>query len=148
MSKVNVAAERLVDAPSETVYRCLADMRDHHANFLPGNFSDFTVEEGGVGAGTVITYSVTAGGRTRSYRMAVSEPEPGRVLRETDANSSLATTFTVIPAGAQSRVRIETSWDGAGGVGGFFEKLFAPMALRKIYEDELNRLEQYAKSLG
>jgi uncharacterized protein YndB with AHSA1/START domain len=146
MAKINVSAERTVAAPAETTYSYLADMREHHPNFLPPAFSDFTVESGGVGAGTVTRFKVTAGGRTREYRMTVSEPEPGRVLQESDTNSSLVTTFTVTPSGESSTVRIETSWDGAGGIGGFFERLFAPRVMQGIYTDELDRLDAYARS--
>jgi hypothetical protein len=122
-------------------------MREHHPKFLPPAFSNFTVVEGGGGAGTVTTVNVTAGGRTRSYRMRVSEPEPGRVLQESDENSSLVTTFTVDPAGdgQQSKVRISTTWQGAGGIGGFFERTFAPRAMRRLYDDELRRLDAYAR---
>jgi uncharacterized protein YndB with AHSA1/START domain len=145
MTKINVSAERTISAPAETVYGYLADMREHHPKFLPAAFSDFTVESGGVGAGTVTRFKTTAGGRTREYQMEVSEPEPGRVLQESDTNSSLVTTFTVTPEGDSSRVRIETSWDGAGGIGGFFERTFAPRAMRGIYDDELERLDAYAR---
>lgn len=88
---------------------------------------------------------MTAGGRTREYRMRVDEPEPGRVLTETDTGSSLVTTTTVSPQDGASLVRISTSWDGAGGVGGFFEKMFAPRAMRALYTDELERLNAYAR---
>ena len=115
-----------------------------HPHFLPPAFSDFQVVEGGVGAGSVTTFAVTAGGRTRNYRMNVTEPAPGRTLVESDANSSLVTTFNVEPQGAKSLVRIHTSWDGAGGIGGFFEKTFAPGAMRRLYVDELDRLNTYA----
>jgi Polyketide cyclase / dehydrase and lipid transport len=83
--------------------------------------------------------------RTRNYRMRVSEPEPGRTLVESDANSSLATTFNVEPRDGRSVVRISTSWDGASGIGGFFERTFAPKAMRRIYLDELDRLSAYAQ---
>jgi hypothetical protein len=129
------------------VYGYLADRREHHPHFLPPAFSDFEVESGGVGTGTVTRFKVTAGGRTREYRMAVTEPEPGRVLQENDTNSTLVTTFTVTPSGeSASAVRIETSWDGAGGIGGFFERLFAPRVMQGIYRDELDRLDTYARS--
>jgi uncharacterized protein YndB with AHSA1/START domain len=144
MAKVEATAERTIDAPADQVYGYLADMHQHQ-HFLPPEFSDFQVEEGGVGAGTVTRFAVTAGGRTRSYRMRVSEPVPGRTLVESDANSSLVTTFNVEPQGARSLVRISTSWDGAGGIGGFFEKTFAPKAMRRIYLDELDRLNTYAR---
>jgi uncharacterized protein YndB with AHSA1/START domain len=140
-----VSAEGTVDAPAETVYRYIADMREHHPHFLPPAFSDFQVESGGVGAGTVTRFKLTAGGRTREYRTKVSEPEPGRVLTESDTGSSSVTTFTVAPQGTASLVRISTTWDGAGGIGGLFERTFAPRVLRAIYADELKRLDAYAR---
>jgi hypothetical protein len=145
MATIHVSSEASVEAPAETVYRVIADMRDHHPHFLPPAFSDFEVESGAVGAGTITCFKLTAGGRTREYRMQVAEPEPGRVLTESDMNSSLVTTFTVTPAGNASRVRISTSWEGAGGIGGFFERLFAPRVIRGIYADELERLNAYAR---
>ena len=134
-----------MDAPADTVYRYLADMRDHHPRFLPPAFSDFQVESGGVGAGTITRFKMTAGGRTRGYRMQVTEPGPGRVLAESDMDSSAVTTFTVSAKGGASLVRISTTWDGASGIGGLFERIFAPRALRAIYADELHRLDAYAR---
>jgi len=144
MALVQASAERTIDAPADTVYGYIADMREHHPNFLPPAFSEFTVESGGVGAGTVTRFKLNAGGRTREYRMEVAEPEPGRVLTESDTASSLVTTFTVEPEGERSRVQIATTWEGAGGIGGFFERTFAPRVMRRLYEDELERLDRYA----
>jgi hypothetical protein len=120
-------------------------MRNHHPHFLPPAFSDFQVESGGVGAGTVTRFKMTAGGRTREYRMKVAEPEPGRVLTESDMNSSAVTTFTVSPRDEASLVRISTAWDGASGIGGLFERMFAPRVLSTIYADELKRLDAYTR---
>jgi len=145
MAKIVVSAERTVEAPADAVYRYVSDMRDHHPHYLPPAFSDFQVESGGTGAGTVTRFKVTAGGRTREYRMRVDEPEPGRVLTESDTGSSLVTTTTVSPQDGASLVQISTSWNGAGGIGGFFEKMFAPRAMRAIYTDELERLDAYAR---
>jgi hypothetical protein len=141
-----VSAERTVDAPAGAVYGYIADMREHHPHFLPPAFSDFQVESGGVGEGTITRFTLTAGGRTRQYRMKVAEPEPGRVLTESDTGSSAVTTFTVTPQGGQSVVQIATTWEGAGGIGGFFERLFAPRVMRGIYADELERLDAYARA--
>jgi uncharacterized protein YndB with AHSA1/START domain len=143
MAKVEASAERTIDAPADAVYGYLADMHQH-PRFLPPAFSDFKVEEGGVGAGTVTSFIITAGGRKRAYRMRVTEPAPGRTLVESDANSSLVTTFNVEPQDGKSLVRISTSWDGAAGIGGFFERTFAPRALRRMFLDELDRLNAYA----
>jgi uncharacterized protein YndB with AHSA1/START domain len=144
MARILISVERAVEAPAETVYGYVADMREH-PRFLPPAFSDFRVESGGVGAGTVTRFKMTAGGRTREYQMKVAEPEPGRVLTESDTNSSAVTTFTVSPQGGASLVQISTTWDGAPGIGGFFERMFAPRVMRAIYLDELNRLDAYAR---
>lgn len=151
MGTIEVSAERSVATTADAVYGWLADYADHHHRFLPGAFSGYSVEAGGVGAGTVVSFSITAGGRTRSYRMAVSEPEPGRVLEESDTGSSLVTTFTVTPDGADgesSTVRIASRWEGAGGIGGFFERRFAPKVLRRLYVEELDRIDAYARNPG
>jgi uncharacterized protein YndB with AHSA1/START domain len=148
MGMIQVSEERQIDAPPATVYGYIADHREHHPHFLPPAFSDFEVESGGVGAGTITRFKVTAGGRSRDYRMEVAEPEPGRVMTESDTNSSLITTWTVTPENGVSRVRISTTWDGARGVGGFFERLFAPRVMRGIYTDELERLNNYARERG
>jgi hypothetical protein len=144
MPKITVSEERSVGAPPEAVYGYIAD-HQHHARFLPPAFQDFRVEAGGVGAGTITRFTLNAGGRSREYRMEVAEPEPGRVLTESDTASSLVTTWTVEPEGAGSRVQISTSWDGAGGIGGFFERRFAPRAMRGLYADELERLDKYVR---
>ena len=41
-----------------------------------------------MGAGTITRFKLTAGGRTREYRTKIAEPEPGRVLTESDTGSS------------------------------------------------------------
>lgn len=145
MSLIHVAADGVVDAAPGQVYSYIADYREHHPRFLPPAFTELEIEAGGVGAGTIFNVCLSTGGRSRKYRMEVAEPEPGRVLTESDKNSSLVTSFTVEPEGSGSRVRIETGWEGAGGVGGFFERKFAPKVLKRLYADELQRLNAYAR---
>jgi len=58
----------------------------------------------------------------------------------------MVTTWTVTEAGERSLVRIETSWDGAGGIGGFFEKTFAPLGLRKIQGEVLENLKKQVEA--
>lgn len=144
MSDLRVVAERRIAAPAGRVYGLIADYHRHHPRFLPPAFSEFRVEEGGVGAGTVHSFRLTAGGRARGFRMRVEEPDPGRVLTESDERSSTVTTWVVLPEGSGCRVQVETRWQGAGGVGGLFERLFAPRVLRRLYADELARLDRYA----
>jgi uncharacterized protein YndB with AHSA1/START domain len=143
MGTIKVDAERLIPASPGTVYGYLADMREHE-RFLPPAFSNFAIEQGGVGAGSVVTFTVTAGGRSRPYKMTVSEPMSGTLV-ETDASSSLVTTFTVTAHGEQAMVKIATTWQGAGGIGGFFERRFAPKAMEKLYADELDRFATFVQ---
>ena len=143
MSRIHVEASRIVDAPADAVYQFLRDYRERHPSILPPeSFLGYTVEAGGVGADTVVSFRIRAGGRERFYRMHISEPDPGRVLQEQDTESSLTTTFTMTPVegDARTNVRIATWWQGGGGIGGFFERTFAPTALRGIYSRELDRL--------
>jgi hypothetical protein len=145
MVQIYLSAERLVDAPADVVYHCIADYREHHrpGGFLPPAFSDFRVERGGVGAGTVISFRVTLAGRGRAMTQEVSEPEPGRVLVETGARER--TIFTVEPEGERSRVRFDTVLE-ASGLDGLLARLFAPRLMRSLYADELERLERYAQA--
>lgn len=146
MATIEVSTDRIIQAPADVVYGLVAGLAEHRPHYLPSAFSDYAVESGGTGAGTVVRFRITTGGRSRDYEMRVGEPEPGRVLTESDTRSSLVTTFTVIPNDAISRVKLTTTWEGAGGIGGVFERLFAPGALRRIYVEELERLDAYAQA--
>lgn len=74
----------------------------------------------------------------------MTEPEPGRVMVETDTISGAVTTFTVEPAGSGCQVRIETVFTASGGLQGLMERWFAPQMLGRLYTDELARLDRYA----
>lgn len=143
MANIHVSEDRKIGAPAEAVYSYIAD-HEQHQRFLPPAFSDFKIESGGVGAGTVTTFKVKAGGGTRGFRMRVEEPEPGRVLTESDTKTDLVTRWTVTPEGGGCKVEISTSWE-ADGVVGFFERLLAPRTMRRIYAEELQLLDAYAR---
>lgn len=146
MREIKVSAQRVIAAPAERIYRILVDYRQHHPRILPAAFTGFFVEQGGVGAGTVIRFDLSAGGRTQSYRQRVEEPKPGRVLREVDIDADRHTTFTVTPAGEKAHVLIETTWR-VSGWRWLVERLLAPRLLRPLYRDELERLDAYARGL-
>jgi hypothetical protein len=80
--------------------------------------------------------------RVREQSVEVTEPVEGSLV-ETDTASSMVTTWTAHPADeATTTVRVRTVWNGAGGIGGFFERIFAPRGLSRVYLDMLERLEQ------
>jgi len=74
-----------------------------------------------------------------TFRMEVGEPAADTLV-EWDTESSLVTTWTVRPAGHAAAVRVTTRWQGASGIGGFFERRFAPAGLRRIHDGTLARL--------
>ena len=145
MPRVHISAERIIPAPAQEVYDLLADYHEGHPSILPSAFSDFTVLEGGAGAGTRIQFTLTLGRRTQVTEGFVAEPEPGRVLTETYPPSNMVTTFTVDPEGDGSRLRIESSWGSRPGIAGFMERLVAPRLLKPLYHEELDLIEQWAR---
>jgi hypothetical protein len=143
MSQVVATAERIVRAPVEQVLAALADYQDTRPRLLPEQFSDYRVEDGGRGAGTRVHWRFAATSkRVREQLMAVTQPGPDRLV-ETDARSSMVTTWTAVPADTGvTTVGVRTTWNGAGGIGGFFERIFAPRGLRRVYGEILDRLDR------
>jgi hypothetical protein len=138
MAQVLANATRAISAPPERVLEFLRDYREARPTILTDNYSAYRVEQGGAGAGTVFAYHLSAGGSERDFRLRVEEEGTG--LTERDELSSFVSTWSIMPTATGSTVMLEGSWEGAGGVGGFFERLFAPMGLRRIYGQVLERL--------
>lgn len=142
MGKVTARSSRELTAAPAQVMEFLRDYRAR-PKILTDNYSVYRVEQGGRGDGTVIGYHFAAGGRERDYRLRVQEAEG--TLQEHDQLSSFASVWSVAGTGTGSKVTLEASWDGAGGIPGIFEGLFAPMGLRRIYGQMLDKL---AKTVG
>jgi hypothetical protein len=139
MPRVVAKASTHIPAAPDRVLEFLRDYRDSRPRILTDNWSAYRVERGGRGEGTVYAYHFTAGGRERDYRLHVTE-RTGR-LEEQDQGSTFVSTWSVEPASAGTLVTIESSWQGAGGIGGFFERTFAPRGLHRIYTQVLASLE-------
>jgi len=138
-----------IPAPAERVYSLFADYRTGHPRILPAEFSGLEVEKGGVGAGTIIRFQMRAFGTTRKFRAAVTEPEPGRVLVETDLETNGAvSTFTVNPGATpdESDVTISTELPVRSGLLGAIERALSVRYLRSIYVRELALLAACAVS--
>ena len=155
MPRHRVSAEAVVDAPAERAYAVIADYRDGHPHILPRPpFVSLDVEQGGTGAGTVIRFQMRVLGRVRTFRAAITEPEPGRVLAETDLDTGTLTTFTVVPVedGRKSRVIITTDIGTRGGLPGRLERFLVTRLLRPVYQREIEQLgavaSQRAKNGG
>jgi hypothetical protein len=143
MGQVVATAERVVRAPADVVRAALADYATTRPAALPEQYSEYRVDEGGRGAGTRVHWRLQATSkRVREQDVVVTEGADGALV-ETDTNSSMVTTWTVHPVDAgASTVRVRTTWNGAGGIGGFFERTFAPKGLARIHDAMLERLER------
>ncbi|MFI8962250.1 SRPBCC family protein [Streptomyces sp. NPDC053493] len=141
MAQVEATTERIIAADAETVFDALADYAGTRAKLLPEHFSEYEVREGGDGQGTLVHWKLQATSkRVRDCLLDVTEPTEGQLV-EKDRNSSMVTTWTVTPAGeGASKAVVTTVWNGAGGIGGFFEKTFAPKGLGRIYDAVLAKL--------
>lgn len=140
MGQVSASSTVLIDAAPETVLAAIADYATVRPKILSSRYSGYEVLEGGKGAGTVATWKLQAT-KSRVRDVKANVDVAGHTVIEKDANSSMITNWTVSPAGTGSSVTMKTSWEGAGGVGGFFEKTFAPMGLRKIQDEVLANLK-------
>ncbi|OII67507.1 MULTISPECIES: SRPBCC family protein [unclassified Streptomyces] len=135
MAQVEATTERVIAADAETVFDALADYKDTRAKLLPAHFSEYEVRQGGDGEGTLVHWKLQATSkRVRDCLLDVTEPTDGQLV-EQDRNSSMVTTWIVTPAGeGRSKTVVTTVWNGAGGIGGFFERTFAPKGLARIYD--------------
>lgn len=141
MAQVTATAERMIDAPPAQVAAALADYETVRPRILTEHFSDYRVEAGGHGDGSRVHWKLAATQkRVRDQVVDVASPAENTLV-ERDAHSSMVTTWTVTPAGAGSAVHVRSTWNGASGIGGFFERTFAPRGLRRIYDGVLANLD-------
>jgi Polyketide cyclase / dehydrase and lipid transport len=140
MGQVSAASSILIDAEPAAVLDAIADYQNVRPKILSPQYSEYQVLQGGQGQGTVAKWKLQATkSRVREVQAVVDVA--GHTVIEKDANSSMVITWTVAPAGPGSSVTLKTTWTGAGGIGGFFEKTFAPLGLRRIQDELLGNLK-------
>lgn len=145
--QVSVSESARIPARPSVVYGIIADYHGGHPSILPeGKLTDLRVLEGGVGAGTAISFQLHILGQTRTVTADVTEPEPGRILEETDRKTGAVTRFTVDPveAGQACLVTIQTTWEKPWLLA-WIDRLTAPPLLRGMYRTELSNLERTAR---
>jgi hypothetical protein len=136
-----------VGASAANAYRMIADYRVGHTRIIPPRYyRDHRVEEGGYGAGTVIRYDLIAFGKTNHARARVTEPEPGRVLVETDLDMGAVTKFIIEPLGAaKCRVTIMTDMPTRSGLLGVIERAVTRRFLERAAAAEIALLDEQLK---
>ena len=141
-----VSSSRRIEVAPELVYGIIADYVTGHPQIIPPRyFRDLTVQKGGYGEGTEIAVTMLALGRETRFSAVVTEPIPGRLLVETAPAEGIVTSFRVEPVASGSDVTIQTELPLRPGMGGALERMVFSLVLRRIYRDELQRLEAVAR---
>ena len=140
MGQVKAESSLTIPVSQEQALAAVADYREVRPAILSDHYRDYQVLEGGSGSGTVAQWTLQAT-KSRSRNIKASVVADGSTVTEKDANSSLVTVWKVAPAGSSAaQVTVTTTWKGAGGVGGIFEGIFAPLGLKKIQGEVLGTL--------
>ncbi|MFB7877387.1 SRPBCC family protein [Nocardia sp. NPDC056064] len=139
MGQVSASSSIVVAADPQRTIEAIGDYETVRPRILSSHYRDYKVIEGGKGAGTVVEWTLQATEkRSRNVRANVTVSDS--ILTERDANSTMVNTWTVTPEGTGSRVTVRTTWQGAGGISGIFEGIFAPLGLKKIQAEVLGNL--------
>jgi hypothetical protein len=146
MKTFRVATSAIIPVPAKKLYAIIADYHNGHPHIIPKPyFTWLKVEQGGIGAGTIIRFQMRVLGKTQDFRAVVTEPEPGRVLVETNDGGVSVSTFTVASlAENHSRVTIATDFNARSGLLGSLEQAITNWILPRIYRQELHLLEAFA----
>ena len=145
MGHVSEARTILINAEPTTVLSAVGDYQNIRPKILSSHYRDYQVLQGGQGQGTIASWKLQATkSRVRDVRANVDVA--GHAGIEKDANSTMITNWTAAPAGPGSSVTVTTTWNGAGGVKGFFEKTFAPLGLKRIQGEVLANLKKELES--
>ena len=141
MGQVSASSSVLINADPAEVLAAVADYQNVRPKILSPQYRDYQVLHGGRGQGTVARWKLQAT-KSRVRDVQVSVDVAGHTVIEKDANSTMVTNWTVAPAGSGSTVTVKTTWQGASGVAGFFEGVFAPPGLRRIQSEVLTNLKK------
>lgn len=143
MSHYEVTVERRFDASPERIYNLIIDMEEHR-RILPKQFESLEVLEGGKGAGTVFRLNMNVMGSRSSLVMTLTEPAPGRMVREQDAEAGVTTDWELIPEGGDGcLLRLTSQFPRKPGLSGWLEQLAAKSMIRSIYRRELDHMNEY-----
>ena len=141
MGQVSASSTILIYATPAAALDAIADYRTVRPRILSPHYSDYAVLQGGQGRGTVAAWKLQAT-KSRAREVRADIDVAGHTVMEKDANSSLMTNWTVAPAGEGCSVTVKTTWSGAGGIKGVFERTFAPLGLRRIQGEVLANLKK------
>jgi len=144
MTEYKFSVSSLIPASPKIVYGIIADYKNGHPKILPKPpFVSLVVEEGGLGAGSVLKVQMKVAGKLQTFKTVVTEPEPGRILVETN-DTGYITTFTVEPRedAKSSYVTFTTEIPGDSKFSKKIEFFFTKFYLPLVYKKELQMLAE------
>ncbi|AOS90468.2 polyketide cyclase [Mycobacterium intracellulare subsp. chimaera] len=141
MGQVSADSTILINAEPAATLAAVADYQTVRPKILSPQYSDYQVLQGAGRAGSPQAGRLQAT-KSRVRDVQVNVDVAGHTVIEKDANSTMVINWTVAPAGPGSSVTVKTTWTGAGGVKGFFEKTFAPLGLKRIQGEVLANLKK------
>lgn len=148
MIKYRFSTSALILTQPKIVYRIIADYKNGHPKILPNPpFVSLVVLEGGYGAGSVLQVQMKVAGKLQTFKTFVTEPEPGRVLVETN-DTGYITTFTVEPRdnGNNAYVTFTTEIPDDSKLFKKIEFFFTRLYLPFVYKKELEMLNEFVSS--
>lgn len=146
MGQISATQSIDIAAAPDAVIGALADYNEVRPAILPEQYRDYAVIKGGNGDGTVVHWILQATSKRQRDVKATVSVVPDTVT-ERDENSTMVTTYQVSAAGSGSKVTTTTTWNSqASGIGGFFEKTFAPKGLARIQAALLANLKKRLES--
>ncbi|WP_279102848.1 SRPBCC family protein [Gordonia bronchialis] len=146
MGQISATQSIDIAAAPDAVIGALADYNEVRPAILPEQYRDYAVIKGGNGDGTVVHWILQATSKRQRDVKATVSVVPDTVT-ERDENSTMVTTYQVKAAGNGSKVTTTTTWNSqASGIGGFFEKTFAPKGLARIQAALLANLKKRLES--
>jgi hypothetical protein len=140
LAKVHTTTARTFTASADAVLAVLRDYEGQRPRMLPDAFTDYRFVSGD---SKVVHYKLHATKRRiRTVEAEIAEEVSGAAttLVEADRNSTMRTRWRVEPLSSGTRVTVDVEWQGASGIGGIFEGLFAPAAMRGFLDQALERL--------
>jgi len=96
----------------------------------------------------VIRFQTTLLGQTEDCRSVITEPEPGRVMVETETIRNTVSTFTVNPSAVVGRSRGDNflPLPGLRRYPGMVERWVAMRLMAPVLSKEIRLLEEYART--
>ena len=152
-----LSISRIIDAPASKILEILRDYKNQHYKILPTfNYKSYVVEEGGFGAGTVLSYQMRVRGvgylfmsKWKKFISTVSEVEGMGFLQETMTKPKANKVFWVktyliesLSEEQTSRVTILTKIATDNGLWGSLQRLNAELLYTPIFKEELEVLDK------